>query len=94
MAWKCPPLHLFNWNNAWKWKNMKKENEMTFNTINKIMDKKVELQLAITKLVLQDPEPHLGLIEEALESFLLDRVGDEAELKEILDDTKNRIKVY
>lgn len=79
MSWKCPPLHLFNWNNAWKWKNM---------------DKKVELQLAITKLVLQDPEPHLGLIEEALESFLLDRVGDEATLKEILDDTKNRIKVY
>lgn len=67
---------------------------MTFNTINQIMDKQIELQLAITKLVLKDPELHLGLIEEALESFLLDRVGDEATLKEILDDTKNRIKVY
>jgi hypothetical protein len=20
MAWKCPPLHLPNWNNLWKWK--------------------------------------------------------------------------
>ena len=20
MTWKCPPLHLFNWNNLWKWK--------------------------------------------------------------------------
>lgn len=79
MVWKCPPLHLFNWNNSWKWKNM---------------DKKVELQIEITKLVLKDPELHLGLIEEALEFFLLDRIGDEATLKEIYDDTKNRIKVY
>ena len=21
MVWKCPPLHLPNWNNLWKWKN-------------------------------------------------------------------------
>lgn len=21
MAWKCPPLHLPNWNNFWKWKD-------------------------------------------------------------------------
>jgi hypothetical protein len=21
MAWKCPPLHLYNWNNFWKWKD-------------------------------------------------------------------------
>ena len=20
MPWKCPPLHLPNWNNLWKWK--------------------------------------------------------------------------
>jgi len=20
MVWKCPPLHLHNWNNFWKWK--------------------------------------------------------------------------
>jgi predicted Fe-S protein YdhL (DUF1289 family) len=20
MVWKCPPLHLANWNNFWKWK--------------------------------------------------------------------------
>ena len=20
MVWKCPPLHLPNWNNLWKWK--------------------------------------------------------------------------
>jgi predicted Fe-S protein YdhL (DUF1289 family) len=20
MVWKCPPLHLPNWNNVWKWK--------------------------------------------------------------------------
>lgn len=20
MAWKCPPLNLFNWSNFWKWK--------------------------------------------------------------------------
>ena len=20
MVWKCPPLHLYNWNNFWKWK--------------------------------------------------------------------------
>jgi hypothetical protein len=20
MVWKCPPLHLYNWNNLWKWK--------------------------------------------------------------------------
>ena len=20
MAWKCPPLNLFNWSNLWKWK--------------------------------------------------------------------------
>jgi len=20
MVWKCPPLHLLNWNNLWKWK--------------------------------------------------------------------------
>ena len=20
MVWKCPPLHLENWNNLWKWK--------------------------------------------------------------------------
>jgi hypothetical protein len=79
MAWKCPPLHLFNWNNAWKWKKM---------------DNEIKLQLAITKLVLQDPEPHMSLIEEALEFFLLDGIGDAATLQEIYDDAKNRIKVY
>ena len=21
MVWKCPPLHLPNWNNFWKWKD-------------------------------------------------------------------------
>lgn len=27
MSWKCPPLHLPNWNNLWKWKNdMSKKN--------------------------------------------------------------------
>ena len=26
MVWKCPPLHLHNWNNFWKWKeDMKHE---------------------------------------------------------------------
>lgn len=20
MVWKCPPLHLLNWNHVWKWK--------------------------------------------------------------------------
>ena len=22
--WQCPPLNLFNWNNFWKWKSMRK----------------------------------------------------------------------
>jgi hypothetical protein len=30
MAWKCPPLNLFNWSNYWKWKNDMKEVDMTF----------------------------------------------------------------
>ena len=24
MAWQCPPLNLFNWNNFWKWNSMRK----------------------------------------------------------------------
>ena len=58
------------------------------------MDKEVKLQIDISNLVLKDPELHLGLIEEALQFFLLDGIGDEATLKEIYADTKNRIKVY
>jgi hypothetical protein len=27
MAWKCPPLHLPNWNNLWKWKEQMNSNE-------------------------------------------------------------------
>jgi hypothetical protein len=30
MAWKCPPLNLFNWSNYWKWKNDMREVDMTF----------------------------------------------------------------
>ena len=26
MVWKCPPLHLPNWNNLWKWKTDMIEN--------------------------------------------------------------------
>jgi hypothetical protein len=58
------------------------------------IDKEVELQMKITGLVLTDPESHIGLIEEALEFFLLDGIGDADKLQEIYDDTKNRIKVY
>lgn len=25
MVWKCPPLHLPNWNHLWKWKEDMKE---------------------------------------------------------------------
>jgi len=29
MVWKCPPLHLPNWNNLWKWKtDMKYDQEV------------------------------------------------------------------
>jgi len=28
MAWKCPPLHLTNWNNFWKWKEQMNANEL------------------------------------------------------------------
>ena len=29
MVWKCPPLHLYNWNNFWKWKTeMKYDQEI------------------------------------------------------------------
>ena len=29
MVWKCPPLHLLNWNNLWKWKdNMINEHDI------------------------------------------------------------------
>ena len=29
MVWKCPPLHLYNWNNFWKWKtDMKYDQEV------------------------------------------------------------------
>jgi hypothetical protein len=27
MAWKCPPLHLLNWNNKWKWRTEMNEHE-------------------------------------------------------------------
>lgn len=27
MIWKCPPLHLPNWNNLWKWKDNMNEHE-------------------------------------------------------------------
>lgn len=30
MAWRCPPLNLFNWSNYWKWKNDMKEVDMEF----------------------------------------------------------------
>jgi len=30
MAWKCPPLNLFNWSNLWKWKtDMINEHDIT-----------------------------------------------------------------
>ena len=28
MVWKCPPLHLPNWNNLWKWKEQMNANEL------------------------------------------------------------------
>ena len=30
MAWRCPPLNLFNWSNYWKWKNDMREVDMEF----------------------------------------------------------------
>jgi hypothetical protein len=30
MAWRCPPLNLFNWSNYWKWKDNMKEVDMEF----------------------------------------------------------------
>lgn len=29
MAWKCPPLHLPNWNNLWKWKESMRPDGIT-----------------------------------------------------------------
>ena len=29
MIWKCPPLHLPNWNNLWKWKKEIKNEDST-----------------------------------------------------------------
>ena len=28
MVWKCPPLHLPNWNNLWKWKEQMNANQL------------------------------------------------------------------
>ncbi len=35
MVWKCPPLHLPNWNNFWKWKKDMKEEVCALYELNK-----------------------------------------------------------
>ena len=33
MAWKCPPLHLPNWNNFWKWKTEMKYDQEVYEAL-------------------------------------------------------------
>ena len=33
MAWKCPPLHLRNWNNFWKWKTEMKYDQEVYEAL-------------------------------------------------------------
>lgn len=49
-----------------------------------------DIQDKISKVVLEDPLLHLGLIEEALQFFLLDGIGNVDKLKAIYDDTKRK----
>ena len=41
MVWKCPPLHLPNWNNLWKWKQ-----EMNATELADYLDENVEAEFA------------------------------------------------
>jgi hypothetical protein len=67
MVWKCPPLHLFNWNNAWKWKNMDNETKLKIEQSDKILKKIKDDGL----------DAHSGLCWEALQHFLYDTLDGE-----------------
>jgi hypothetical protein len=54
------------------------------------MNELFDIQDKISKIVLEDPLLHLGLIEEALQFFLLDGIGNVDKLKVIYDDTKRK----
>ena len=61
MPWKCPPLHLPNWNNLWKWKEQMNAKEFAH-----------ELEKAASFIRQQQSE--IEALKERLKNPLQDRL--------------------
>lgn len=74
MVWKCPPLHLPNWNNLWKWKT-DMSNDLVYR-----LRKRAEIRRQITtRKSVQNNEPDriADLLEEAANEIELLRKAQE-----------------
>ena len=44
MVWKCPPLHLPNWSNNWKWKQEMNEHEELKATVRSFFEDFIDIR--------------------------------------------------
>jgi hypothetical protein len=66
MVWKCPPLHLPNWNNLWKWKQ-----EMNATELADYLDNNVEAMYACEQVHIDEAAIILRQLQDERDKLFL-----------------------